>query len=417
MEQILEQLIHEGAIDTATELHLNEQFKQADEETKMEVLETLIDLGYLPIADQLAQTIESVSMPELSFTLAELAFLHGDMDTVLLHTSNINKESDVYIKALILEAEVYANIDLQDVSERKIKELRHYLDDSALADLFLAEFYYEQENYDEAYQLYAKLIENPEHSDKVDSAKFASLSYALGEYELALTYFDKVLHPEVMSELQIIEYSDLLLSTEQTDVAIKLLEQYVNENQYNVPNARIRLGQLAIYDNDVDKAKKAIQDGLTHDELNPQLLLFDALLAKKENNMYRFEQQLYKVLETHPENVSALRELVNYKFEQGAYDEIEQLIAQLETQGEYDIIFDWYKAKLLSEKGHLEKALAGYSSIFDEMKVNEQYLNEYAILANELNEEDELRKIVVTAVEHELELSHLELYKGVLSID
>lgn len=417
MEQILEQLIQDGAIDTATEIHLNEQFQSSNEEMKIEVLETLIDLGYLPLANQLAQTIENVSMPELNFTLAELAFLHGDMDTVLLHTSSIDKESDVYIKALILEAEVYANIDLQDVSERKIKELRHYLDDSALADLFLAEFYYEQENYDEAYHLYAKLIENPEHGDKVDSAKFASLSYALGEYEIALKYFEKVLHPEVMNELQIIEYSDLLLSTEQTDVAIKLLEQYISENQYNVPNARIRLGQLTIYTNDIDKAKKTIQEGLTHDELNAQLLLFDALLAKRENNMYRFEKQLYKVLETHPENVSALRELVNYKFDQGAYDEIEQLIAQLETQGEYDIIFDWYKAKIMNERGHIKKAIEGYQTLFDDLKTNEQYLNEYAMIANELNEEDQLRKIVITAIENEIELKHLELYKGVLSID
>lgn len=417
MEQILEQLINDGAIDTATEIHLVEQFKEADVEMQMEVLESLMDVGYVQLAANLAQHVSVNDNGEMNYTLAELAFLQGDMDGAILYTSNIDKSSDIYIKALILEAEVYANLDLPDVSERKLKEMRHYVSDTLLADLFLAEFYYNQENYEEAYQLYARLIESPEYGDKVDSTKFASLSYALGEYETALEFFQKVLHPEAMSELQIIEYSDLLLHKEKEEEAIRLLTMYIAENAYNVPSARIRLGQLWIYKEDMEAAKKCIHQGLEYHPENTQLLLFDALIAKKENNMYRFEQQLYKVLANHPENTTALRELVEYKFKQEAYAEIEQLINQLESQGEYDIVYEWYKARLLSVKGHDQKALVAYRELFAEMKTNEQYLNEYAVLANEFDEEKELKQIVISAIEQDIKLQHMELYKEVLSIE
>lgn len=417
MEHIMEQLLTEGAIDTATEIHLSEQFQLSDVETQTEVLETLLDTGYLQLATTLSEQVQNLENPEMNYIRAEIAFLHGDMDGVILHTDNIGKESDIYVKALILEAEAYANLEMPDVSERKLKEMRHYLEDSSLADLFLAEFYYEQENYDAAYNLYAKLVDDKEHADKVDSAKFASLSYALGEYETALEYYEKVLHPEVMSELQMVEYSDLLLHVEKIDTAITVLEHYIAENTMYVPNARIRLGQLWIYKEQSDKAKAVIQQGLMHDAENAQLLLFDALLAKRENNMYRFEQQLYKILENNPQNVSALRELVNYKFTQEAYEDIEALIRQLETQGEYDVLFDWYKAKLESVRGHDTKALEEYAEVFDALKTNEQFLHEFAVLANELNDMEKLKQAVICAIENEMTLEHIELYKGVLSID
>lgn len=417
MEQILEQLIQDGTIDTATEMHLAEQFKIADMDSKVEVLEALMDLGYIQLASQLSQTVMGSEHPEMNYTLAELAFLQGDMDGAILYASNVDKGSDVYVKSLILEAEIYANLDLPDVSEKKLKEMRHYVDDAPLADLFLAEFYYSQENYEQAYQLYVKLIDDPEYADKVDQAKFASLSYALGAYETALECFQKIMHPEAMTELQIVEYSDLLLHNDKVDEAIDILSHYIEENPYHIPSVRVRLGQLFIYKDQIDKAKSCIQQGLVYDEENAQLLLFDALIAKRENNMYRFEQQLHKVLLTHPENTGALRELVEYKFAQGAYDEISQLIAQLESYGEYDVMYEWYKAKLLSVKGHDTEAFTAYQVIFDEMRSNGQYLNEYAVLANELNQHEALRDIVMSAIERETELEHLNLYKGVLGIE
>lgn len=416
MEQILEQLIHEGAIDTATEIHLHEQFQSADDEMKVEVLEALMDLGYIQLASQLSQYVPTTPTPEMNYTLAELAFLQGDIDGAILYASNVDKGSDIYVKALILEAEIYANLDLPDVSEKKLKELRHYVEDEPLADLFLAEFYYSQENFEQAYYLYTKLTENPDYADKIDSAKFASLSYAIGEYETAYTFFQKVMHPEALTELQIVEYSDLLLNSDKVDEAIMLLTQYIDENPYHISNVRVRLGQLFIYKGQVDQAKRCIQQGLEHDSENSQLLLFDALIAKRENNMYRFEQQLYKVLENHPENIGALRELVDYKFEQEAYDDIEQLLTQLETIGEYDVVYEWYKAKLLSVRGHDTDAFTLYMSVFDDMQSNNQYIQEAAILANELDEIEALRKIVVSALEREIELEHIELYKEVLSL-
>lgn len=417
MEQILEQLIQDGIIDTATEIHLHEQFQSADEDMQVEVLEALMDLGYIQLATQLAQHVAASAHPEMNYTLAELAFLQGDMDGAILYTSNIDKESDIYVKALILEAEVYANLDLPDVSEKKLKELRHYVEDEPLADLFLAEFYYSQENFEQAYYLYTKLTERSDYADKVDSAKFASLSYAIGEYETAYTFFQKVMHPEAMTELQIIEYSDLLLNSEKIEEAIQLLEQYVAENPYHIPSVRVRLGQLFIYQEQLDRAKACIQKGLEYDAENSQLLIFDALIAKRENNMYRFEQQLYKVLENHPENIGALRELIDYKFAQEAYADIEQLLIQLETLGEYDVVYGWYKAKLMSVKGHDAQAFDLYMNIFEEMRSNSQYLQEIAVLANELDEKHALRKIITSAIEHDLELEHLELYKEVLAIE
>lgn len=417
MEQIIEQLMYDGAIDSATEIHLIEEFKVADIDMQVETLEALMDLGYIQLASQLVQNIDASESSEMNYTLAELAFLQGDMDGAILYTSSVEKNSDVYVKALILEAEIYANLDLPDVSEKKLKEMRHYVDDAPLADLFLAEFYYSQENYEQAYHLYAKLVDEPDYEDKVDNAKFASLSYALGEYETALTFFQKVIHPETLSELQVVEYSDLLLQSEKEEEAISILTHYVDENPYHIPNVRIRLGQLWIYKDNLEKAKACIQQGLVYDDENSQLLLFDALIAKRENNMYRFEQQLHKVLVNHPENIGALRELIDYKFSQEAYEEIAQLIAQFESLGEYDVVYEWYKAKLLNVKGHDSDAFTAYQEIFDDMQTNSQYLNEFAILANELSKNDVLRMIVVSAIEHETELEHIELYKEVLSID
>lgn len=417
MEQILEQLIHDGAIDTATEIHLSEAFVKADTDLQVEVLDTLIDLGYIQLADQLGARVVDNEHPEMNYTLAELSFLKGDMDSAILYASNISKESDVYVKALILEAEIYANLDLPDVSEKKLKEMRHYVADAPLADLFLAEFYYDQENYDQAYRLYAQLIEDDEYGDKVDSAKFASLSYALGEYQTALEFFQKVMHPETLLESQIIEYSDLLMQEEKVDDAIALLKHYVAENPYHIPQVRMRLGQLFIYTEHMQDAKICIQQGLEYDDENAQLLLFDALIAKRENNMYRFEQQLYKVLLHHPENIAALRELVEYKFKQEAYADIEMLLQQVESQGEYDITYEWYKAKLKSVEGHEAESFAMYASIFSDMQTNEHYLNEYAHLANTLNENERLREIVIFAIEREIALNHMALYKEVLSID
>lgn len=417
MEQILEKLIQEGALDTTDENDLYQAFKNTDIDSQIEALDLLMDLGYIQYAARLSQGIQTFENSEMNYTLAELAFLQGDMDGAILHTSNIDKESDIYVKGLLLEAEVYASLDLPDVSEKKLKEMRHYVEDGSLADLFLAEFYYDQENYEQAYQLYAKLIEDPEYGDKVDSAKFASLSYALGEYETALLFFKKIIHPETLNELQIIEYSDLLMNSDDIAGAISLLQHVVQEKPYTVPNVRVRLAQLLIYNEEMDQAKQCIQDGLEHDGENAQLLLFDALIAKKENNMYRFEQQLYKVLLNHPENIGALRELVEYKFKQEAYGDIEQLLTQLENQGEYDIVYGWYRARILNTQGHVRESFKQYQSLFEDLQMNMQFVNEYAILANELNEMEILRDIVVFSIERNIEIEHISLYREILSID
>lgn len=388
-------------------------YNSATIEDKIQIVNLIIDTGYIDIAETLLNTEENDGA-EFLFFRAEVAFFQGENDDAILYLDAIPKDSDVKINATLLEAEIYMNDGLVEVSERKLKSLETMIEDKGIVKLMLAEFYYDQQNYDTAYKYYFDVLTNEEYKDQVDFSKFATVSYEMGEFETALENFEKVKIPEQMEYEQILTYTELLVANEQFDKALALFQDHTKIADYVETGVYVRYIELLLSQDKLENAKKTLDIAQAKDDLNADLYFLRARVAFKELDLYKYEQNLYKVLEIKPQNFDALEMLSELKFKNGAYEEVKNLLSILESHGEYDISYDWMRAKIAVELEDFDEAQTYYNSIFDELKHDVFFLNDYALFNWENRNLEHVEKAIKHALNNELEFETLEYLQGQL---
>ena len=128
--------------------HANKYFERAltndTEEELLELAEYLESIGFFPQAKRIYETL-APHYPEAYISLAQIASEDGQVEEAFAYLEEITSDSDWYVTALLVKADLYQMEGLPDVAREKLAEAKQ-LSDEPLVTFGLAEIDFELGN-------------------------------------------------------------------------------------------------------------------------------------------------------------------------------------------------------------------------------------------------------------------------------
>ena len=367
-------------------------FEKALEEDSDEILlelgSYLEGIGFYPQASQIYEKL-SPKFPEVNISLASIASEDGLIEEAFAYLENISQESDWYVSALVLKADLYQMEGLTDVAREKLLEARNYSDDPLLI-FGLAELDSELGNDIEAIKGYAQLDNRSIYQQTgISTYQRIGLSYArLGKFESAIEFLEKAIELEyddqVAFELASLyfdkeEYQKAVLYFKQLDTISPDFEGY--EYGYS----------LALHkEHRTEEALKIAQQGLSKNPFETRLLLHASQLSYELHQPEQAETYLLQAQENAEDQEEILLRLGTLYQEQERYEDI----IALKTYEPENLLTKWMIAKSYQELEELEFAEEIYKELAPDLKDNPEFLEQYIYLLRELGKIEEAKDFI-----------------------
>jgi len=367
-------------------------FEKALEEDSDEILlelgSYLEGIGFYPQASQIYEKL-SPKFPEVNISLASIASEDGLIEEAFAYLENISPESDWYVSALVLKADLYQMEGLTDVAREKLLEARNYSDDPLLI-FGLAELDSELGNDLEAIKGYALLDNRSIYQQTgISTYQRIGLSYArLGKFESAIEFLEKAIELEyddqVAFELASLyfdkeEYQKAVLYFKQLDTISPDFEGY--EYGYS----------LALHkEHRTEEALKIAQQGLSKNPFETRLLLHASQLSYELHQPEQAETYLLQAQENAEDQEEILLRLGTLYQEQERYEDI----IALKTYEPENLLTKWMIAKSYQELEELGSAEEIYQELAPDLKDNPEFLEQYIYLLRELGKIEEAKDFI-----------------------
>ena len=367
-------------------------FQKALEEDSDEILlelgSYLEGIGFYPQASQIYEKL-SPKFPEVNISLASIASEDGLIEEAFAYLENISPESDWYVSALVLKADLYQMEGLTDVAREKLLEARNYSDDPLLI-FGLAELDSELGNDLEAIKGYALLDNRSIYQQTgISTYQRIGLSYArLGKFESAIEFLEKAIELEyddqVAFELASLyfdkeEYQKAVLYFKQLDTISPDFEGY--EYGYS----------LALHkEHRTEEALKIAQQGLSKNPFETRLLLHASQLSYELHQPEQAETYLLQAQENAEDQEEILLRLGTLYQEQERYEDI----IALKTYEPENLLTKWMIAKSYQELEELGSAEEIYQELAPDLKDNPEFLEQYIYLLRELGKIEEAKDFI-----------------------
>ena len=367
-------------------------FEKALEEDSDEILlelgSYLEGIGFYPQASQIYEKL-SPKFPEVNISLASIASEDGLIEEAFAYLENISQESDWYVSALVLKADLYQMEGLTDVAREKLLEARNYSDDPLLI-FGLAELDSELGNDIEAIKGYAQLDNRSIYQQTgISTYQRIGLSYArLGKFESAIEFLEKAIELEyddqVAFELASLyfdkeEYQKAVLYFKQLDTISPDFEGY--EYGYS----------LALHkEHRTEEALKIAQQGLSKNPFETRLLLHASQLSYELHQPEQAETYLLQAQENAEDQEEILLRLGTLYQEQERYEDI----IALKTYEPENLLTKWMIAKSYQELEELGSAEEIYQELAPDLKDNPEFLEQYIYLLRELGKLEEAKDYI-----------------------
>ena len=367
-------------------------FEKALEEDSDEILlelgSYLEGIGFYPQASQIYEKL-SPKFPEVNISLASIASEDGLIEEAFAYLENISQESDWYVSALVLKADLYQMEGLTDVAREKLLEARNYSDDPLLI-FGLAELDSELGNDLEAIKGYAQLDNRSIYQQTgISTYQRIGLSYArLGKFESAIEFLEKAIELEyddqVAFELASLyfdkeEYQKAVLYFKQLDTISPDFEGY--EYGYS----------LALHkEHRTEEALKIAQQGLSKNPFETRLLLHASQLSYELHQPEQAETYLLQAQENAEDQEEILLRLGTLYQEQERYEDI----IALKTYEPENLLTKWMIAKSYQELEELGSAEEIYQELAPDLKDNPEFLEQYIYLLRELGKIEEAKDFI-----------------------
>ena len=368
--------------------YFQKAIKEDSDEVLLELGSYLEGIGFYPQASQIYEKL-SRKFPEVNISLASIASEDGLTEEAFAYLENISPESDWYVSALVLKADLYQMEGLTDVAREKLLEARNYSDDPLLI-FGLAELDSELGNDLEAIKGYALLDNRSIYQQTgISTYQRIGLSYArLGKFESAIEFLEKAIELEyddqVAFELASLyfdkeEYQKALLYFKQLDTISPDFESY--EYGYS----------LALHkEHRTEEALKIAQQGLSKNPFETRLLLHASQLSYELHQPEQAETYLLQAQENAEDQEEILLRLGTLYQEQERYEDI----IALKTYEPENLLTKWMIAKSYQELEELEFAEEIYQELAPDLKDNPEFLEQYIYLLRELGKIEEAKDFI-----------------------
>jgi tetratricopeptide (TPR) repeat protein len=345
---------------------------------KFQLAEELIQLGFLEEAKVLIENL-LLSYPEegeLLVLLGEILVELSDDEEAILVLEKVSEEDPNFGQSLLLLADLYQAQGLFEVSERKLQRAKELLPNEVIIDFALGELYSEQGEITKAMNAYETVLEEQNELAGVNIfQRIADLLSASGAFEDALVYYDKAIE-EKLEINTLFGYAFTALQAGYTRTAIEKFEE-VRELDPEYHSLYLHLALSYEREDELEKSFRTIQEGIRQDDFNKELFFFGGKIAIKLGKMDEAEQYFREAIALDPGFTEAALMLNKLFFQQDKYEDVIDLISQLDVEEESEPQFLWDLAVAYQRLEQFSDALDKYVSAYTFFKTNETFLQDY----------------------------------------
>ena len=368
--------------------HANKYFERAltndTEEELLELADYLESIGFFPQAKRIYETL-APHYPEAYISLAQIASEDGQVEEAFAYLEEITSDSDWYVTALLVKADLYQMEGLPDVAREKLAEAKQ-LSDEPLVTFGLAEIDFELGHFNQAIKEYASLDNRLIYEQTgVSTYQRIGVSYAsLGKFEVAIEFLEKALEIEyddaVAFELATIlydqkEYQKANLYFKQIDAISPEFEGY----EYGYA--------LSLHaEHQTEEALRLTQQGLSKNPFDTRLLLLASQLSYELHDEQKAEDYLLKAKDNAEDLEEIALRLSNLYLEQERFDEV----LEFEEQDD-NVLTKWNIARAYQALEQTTAALERYRLLLSDLKENPEFLEQYIYLLREMGEFEEAK--------------------------
>lgn len=335
-------------------------------------------IGFYPQAKEIYLKIVE-DFPEVHLNLATIASEDGQIEEAFAYLEEIQADSDWYISALALKADLYQMEGLTDVAREKLLEALTYSDDPLLI-LGLAELDSELENYQEAIQGYAQL-DNRTIYDQTGISTYQRIGFAyaqLGKFETATEFLEKALELEY-DDLTAFELASLYFDQEEYQKAVLYFKQ-IDTISPDFEGYEYGYSQALHKEHQVQEALRIAKQGLEKNPFETRLLLAASQFSYELHDASGAENYLLAAKEDAEDTEEILLRLATIYLEQERYEDI----LDLQSEEPENLLTKWMIARSYQEMDDLDTAYEHYQELAGDLKDNPEFLEHYIYLLREL---------------------------------
>ena len=335
-------------------------------------------IGFYPQAKEIYLKIVE-DFPEVNLNLAAIASEDGQIEEAFAYLEEIQDDSDWYVSALALKADLYQMEGLTDVAREKLLEALTYSEDPLLI-LGLAELDSELENYQEAIQGYAQL-DNRTIYEQTGISTYQRIGFAyaqLGKFETAIEFLEKALELEY-DDLTAFELASLYFDQEEYQKAVLYFKQ-IDTISPDFEGYEYGYSQALHKEHQVQEALRIAKQGLEKNPFDTRLLLAASQFSYELHDASGAENYLLTAKEDAEDTEEILLRLATIYLEQERYEDI----IDLQSEEPENLLTKWMIARSYQEMDDLDTAYELYQELAGDLKDNPEFLEHYIYLLREL---------------------------------
>ena len=335
-------------------------------------------IGFYPQAKDIYLKIVE-DFPEVNLNLAAIASEDGQIEEAFAYLEEIQTDSDWYVSALALKADLYQMEGLTDVAREKLLEALSYSEDPLLI-LGLAELDSELENYQEAIQGYAQL-DNRTIYEQTGISTYQRIGFAyaqLGKFETATEFLEKALELEY-DDLTAFELASLYFDLEEYQKAVLYFKQ-LDTISPDFEGYEYGYSQALHKEHQVQEALRIAKQGLEKNPFETRLLLAASQFSYELHDASGAENYLLTAKEDAEDTEEILLRLATIYLEQERYEDI----LNLQSEEPENLLTKWMIVRSYQEMDDLDTAYELYQELAGDLKDNPEFLEHYIYLLREL---------------------------------
>ena len=342
-------------------------------------------IGFYPQAKEIYLKIVE-DFPEVHLNLAAIASEDGQIEEAFAYLEEIQADSDWYVSALALKADLYQLEGLTDVAREKLLEALTYSEDPLLI-LGLAELDSELENYQEAIQGYAQL-DNRSIYEQTGISTYQRIGFAyaqLGKFETAIEFLEKALELEY-DDLTAFELASLYFDQEEYQKAVLYFKQ-IDTISPEFEGYEYGYSQALHKEHQAQEALLIAKQGLEKNPFETRLLLAASQFSYELHDASGAENYLLTAKEDAEDTEEILLRLATIYLEQERYEDI----LDLQNDEPENLLTKWMIARSYQEMDDLDTAYEHYQELAGDLKDNPEFLEHYIYLLRELGHFEEAK--------------------------
>ena len=335
-------------------------------------------IGFYPQAKEIYLKIIE-DFPEVNLNLAAIASEDSQIEEAFAYLEEIQADSDWYVSALALKADLYQLEGLTDVAREKLLEALTYSEDPLLI-LGLAELDSELENYQEAIQGYAQL-DNRTIYEQTGISTYQRIGFAyaqLGKFETATEFLEKALELEY-DDLTAFELASLYFDREEYQKAVLYFKQ-LDTISPDFEGYEYGYSQALHKEHQVQEALRITKQGLEKNPFETRLLLAASQFSYELHDVSGAENYLLTAKEDAEDTEEILLRLATIYLEQERYEDI----LDLQNDEPENLLTKWMIARSYQEMDDLDTAYEHYQELAGDLKDNPEFMEHYIYLLREL---------------------------------